>query len=83
MPLVFPVNYVLADESPVFRTAPGTKRRAGEGRAVCFEVDTIDPATRTGWSVMVVGWLDEVTRYDPALLAAVTASCPAASPAAG
>jgi nitroimidazol reductase NimA-like FMN-containing flavoprotein (pyridoxamine 5'-phosphate oxidase superfamily) len=64
-PLVFPVNYVMAEDSPVFRTAPGTKLRAGEGRPVCLEADAIDPATKTGWSVMVIGWLEEVTRYDP------------------
>lgn len=72
-PLVFPVNYAMAEESPVFRTAPGTKLRAGEGRAVCFEVDSIDPETRTGWSVLVVGWLEEVTRYDPYLYKTVVA----------
>ena len=66
-PLVFPVNYAMAEESPVFRTAEGTKLRAGEGRAVCFEVDDVDPQSHTGWSVLVVGWLEEVTRYDPDL----------------
>jgi nitroimidazol reductase NimA-like FMN-containing flavoprotein (pyridoxamine 5'-phosphate oxidase superfamily) len=65
-PLVFPVNFVLADESPVFRSAPGTKVRAGAGRAVCFEVDHIDAETKAGWSVLVVGWLEEVTVYDAA-----------------
>lgn len=65
-PLVFPVNYVLADDAPVFRSAPGTKVRAGVGRAVSFEVDEIDAGSKTGWSVLVVGWLEEVTVYDAA-----------------
>lgn len=42
-PLVFPVNFAMAGESPVFRTAPGTKLQA-EGRRVCFEVDEVDLA---------------------------------------
>lgn len=72
-PLVFPVNYAMASESPVFRSALGTKVRCGVGRPVCFEVDGIDDTTHTGWSVLVIGWLEEVTRYNPRLYETVTA----------
>ena len=72
-PLVFPVNFRMASDSPVFRSAPGAKMRAGEGRPVCFEVDAVDGETQTGWSVMVIGWLEEVTRYHPVLFEAASA----------
>lgn len=68
-PLVFPVNFAMAGESPVLRTAPGTKLQA-EGRRVCFEVDEVDVGTQTGWSVMVIGWLEEVNRLHPVMLGA-------------
>ena len=54
-PIVLPVNFALDGEGIVFRTGPGTKRRAIRGREVSFEVDVIDPFHRTGWSVLVRG----------------------------
>lgn len=42
-PVILPVNYALAGEAIVFRTAPGTKVGAGRGAPVCFEVDRFDP----------------------------------------
>ncbi len=62
-PSIFVVNYVLDDETIVFRTAEGTKLRA-DGHTACFEIDEIDRAHRTGWSVIAAGRLEEVTRYD-------------------
>ena len=63
-PLIIPVNYVLDGEAIVMATNPGTKLdAAGRGRA-CFEIDAFDRATRTGWSVIVQGPLEEVTPYD-------------------
>lgn len=64
IPLIFPVNYVLDGDVVVFRTAPGTKLD-GAGSPACFEVDALDRTTRTGWSVLVVGHLEEVTQYQP------------------
>ena len=32
--------------------------------AVCFQIDAIDPATRTGWSVLVKGRATEITHPD-------------------
>jgi nitroimidazol reductase NimA-like FMN-containing flavoprotein (pyridoxamine 5'-phosphate oxidase superfamily) len=63
-PSVFPVNYVLDGDAVVFRTAPGTKLAKGPRAKVAFEVDQFDRAGRTGWSVVVTGRLEEVTRYD-------------------
>lgn len=60
-PFIFPVNYVLDDQTVVFRTAPGTKLDgAGFGR-VAFEIDGIDDAAKTGWSVIVQGVGTEIT----------------------
>jgi len=66
-PIVFPVNFVLDRHMVVFRTDKGTKLDAAcRGSRVAFEIDGIDAATRTGWSVVVRGEAVEVT--DPAEL---------------
>ena len=55
-PDIFPVNYVVADESIVVRSAPGQKFAAATlGTAVAFEVDALDEATKTGWSIVCKG----------------------------
>jgi uncharacterized protein len=60
-PVILPVNHVVDRDAPVFRTDPGTRLdAAAEGAAVAFEVDAADEATRTGWSVVVRGTLDEL-----------------------
>jgi hydrogenase maturation protease len=62
LPAAFPVNYRLVDDSIVFRTAPGTKLTAAVDQAVVgFEVDELDPRTRSGWSVLAVGPSNVVT----------------------
>jgi len=55
-PMILPVNYVLDGQAVVFRTAPYgvLGRHAWNGR-VAFEVDHIDTATRSGWSVLATG----------------------------
>jgi uncharacterized protein len=63
-PRIFPVNYVLDGDTVVFRTAPGTKLDDGPRAPACFEIDAFDRTTRTGWSVLVLGRLEEVTAYD-------------------
>jgi len=68
LPAAFPVNYWLTGDAIVFRTAPGTKLNAAVNHTVVgFEVDEIDPATRSGWSVLVVGKSHVVN--DPAEIA--------------
>jgi len=60
-PAILPVNFALLDEEVVFRTDPGTKLTAAlMGVRVAFEADHADPATRAGWSVLVVGRAEEI-----------------------
>jgi nitroimidazol reductase NimA-like FMN-containing flavoprotein (pyridoxamine 5'-phosphate oxidase superfamily) len=67
-PIVFPVNFVLDRHMVLLRTDEGTKLDAAiKGSRVAFEIDGIDAATHTGWSVVVRGEAVEVT--DPAELA--------------
>jgi nitroimidazol reductase NimA-like FMN-containing flavoprotein (pyridoxamine 5'-phosphate oxidase superfamily) len=54
-PHIVPVNYGLAHDDVVFRTAAGTVLDAAEGTPVAFEVDGIDASARSGWSVCVHG----------------------------
>jgi uncharacterized protein len=71
-PVIFPINYVFDQDLVVFRTDPGTKLDAAtERESVAFEVDAVDEATRTGWSVVIRGTLAEIT--DPAHLARLRA----------
>lgn len=65
-PVVFPVNYLADGADVVFRVAEGTKL-AAVGRAhACFEIDDLDAERRSGWSVLVIGRLDEVGPSDDA-----------------
>jgi nitroimidazol reductase NimA-like FMN-containing flavoprotein (pyridoxamine 5'-phosphate oxidase superfamily) len=63
-PVIRPVNYVFDEpsQSVAFRTADGSKFHAMlvNGNAA-FEIDGIDPDSRTGWSVIIVGMTEEVT----------------------
>jgi nitroimidazol reductase NimA-like FMN-containing flavoprotein (pyridoxamine 5'-phosphate oxidase superfamily) len=59
-PLVFPVNFAVADKSIVYRTGSGTKLHAIHRSNVTFEVDEIDLVHLSGWSVMVKGVAQEL-----------------------
>jgi len=63
-PVIRPVNYVFDEpsQSVVFRTADGSKFHAMlmNGNAA-FEIDGIDPGSRTGWSVIINGMTEEIT----------------------
>ena len=63
-PVIFPMNYALDGEAIVMRTAPGTKLGTGGHRHASFEIDEFDRADHTGWSVVVVGRLEEVTEFE-------------------
>ena len=68
MPAVEPVSFALDGGGIVIRTDPGGKLAAAISRAVvAFEGDDLDPVTRSGWSVTVVGRSQEVT--DPGEMA--------------
>jgi nitroimidazol reductase NimA-like FMN-containing flavoprotein (pyridoxamine 5'-phosphate oxidase superfamily) len=60
-PLVFPVNYGVSGRRVIFRTGPGTKLHAAEGRPVAFEIDSSDALYHDGWSVLVTGRATEET----------------------
>lgn len=60
-PLVFPVNYAIDGDVVVFRTDPGAKLSGAPLRRVAFEIDGVDEAAGTGWSVLVQGYCYEIT----------------------
>jgi nitroimidazol reductase NimA-like FMN-containing flavoprotein (pyridoxamine 5'-phosphate oxidase superfamily) len=56
LPAIRPVTYTLYGRHIVFCTAPGFSLAHGvTGRVVAFEVDHIDHATATGWSIVATG----------------------------
>lgn len=56
LPAIFPVTFRFADDRVLFYTGEGTKLTAALHKAVvAFEVDALDPETRSGWSVHVLG----------------------------
>ena len=63
-PLILPVNYRMDGDAVVFRTDPGLKLDQGVRAHGCFEIDHFDRDERSGWSVIVAGRLEEVTRYE-------------------
>ena len=76
LPVVLPVNYVLLNDRIVVRTGRGTKLDAAtRNTVVAFEVDDLDFADGTGWSVLVTGVARELTA--PEELAMASASPPA------
>lgn len=60
-PLIFPVNYAADDRAVVLRTAPGMKLHESRMARVAFEIDEVDEADGTAWSVMVQGVAYEIT----------------------
>ena len=76
LPAAHPVIYLLDDEEVIFCTAVGSKLAVATGHQIVgFQVDEIDPYTRSGWSVLGVGQAYEVVM--PIRLAALTARQPA------
>jgi nitroimidazol reductase NimA-like FMN-containing flavoprotein (pyridoxamine 5'-phosphate oxidase superfamily) len=61
-PHVLPVNYAADDDGVVvFRTAGNSLLTAVAHQPVAFEIDGVDAAHRTGWSVAVQGEATELT----------------------
>jgi nitroimidazol reductase NimA-like FMN-containing flavoprotein (pyridoxamine 5'-phosphate oxidase superfamily) len=76
LPVILPVNFVLLGDHIVIRTGRGTKLDAAtRNTVVAFEVDEIDSADQTGWSVLVTGVARELTA--PEDITAVSSSPPA------
>jgi uncharacterized protein len=62
LPMIVPVNYVFHADQINFRTGAGSKlSTALRGEPVAFEVDGLDVADKTGWSVVVRGHAQVVT----------------------
>ncbi len=58
LPAIRPVNHIVDGQQVIFRTSASaeiTTAVDGTGTIVAFEADAIDPARRTGWSVVVIG----------------------------
>jgi nitroimidazol reductase NimA-like FMN-containing flavoprotein (pyridoxamine 5'-phosphate oxidase superfamily) len=54
-PEILPVNYALDGDSVLFRTAEGAVLNQASLTIVAFEVDELDPAMQSGWSVLMQG----------------------------
>jgi nitroimidazol reductase NimA-like FMN-containing flavoprotein (pyridoxamine 5'-phosphate oxidase superfamily) len=77
LPAIRPVNHLLDDGRIIIRTrltsAISSRARSADGIVVAYEADSIDPQTRTGWSVVVTGRAytltdpDQVSRYEQLL----------------
>lgn len=64
-PHVFPVHYRLDDYVVVFRAQPGTRSVQAHHHNVGFEVDRLDPASGTGWTVLVLGMAENIAGRHP------------------
>lgn len=69
---VFPVNFSLDNHSILIRTNAGRKLSWARDREVAFEVDSFDPRSRSGWSVVVHGSVTDLTDRAAELLATTT-----------
>lgn len=62
---ILPVNYVLADDSIIFRTVPDGQIFHHALNSMCaFEIDDTDEFFESGWSVVAIGRLELATRDD-------------------
>jgi uncharacterized protein len=60
-PMVLPVNYAVAGDTIVVRTAPGVLTAGVPGQSVAFEVDGFERWNRSGWSVLAQGYGRDIT----------------------
>jgi Pyridoxamine 5'-phosphate oxidase len=61
-PRIIPVNYAVRLDSVAFRSGQQTEVAGlALGRVVAFEVDQVDDFLRSGWSVLVLGKLAEMS----------------------
>jgi nitroimidazol reductase NimA-like FMN-containing flavoprotein (pyridoxamine 5'-phosphate oxidase superfamily) len=65
LPAVVPVTFALQDAAILTRTAADTRlAKAAKGAVLAFQVDELDAASRSGWSVVVTGVAELVTDAD-------------------
>jgi uncharacterized protein len=69
-PAIVPVNFTVADGFLWFQTTPGSRlAQESPDQRVLVEVDHVDPASHTGWSVVVTGVATSVSlEDDPGIL---------------
>lgn len=60
-PVVLPVNYAMAGQTVIFRTAPDTLLAGYLDGPAGFEADRLDETLSQGWSVLVTGRAVRVT----------------------
>lgn len=64
-PTLRPINFALRGDMLIFRTGEGTVLAAAHrGESASFEIDDIDAMEHTGWSVIAVGKLAELSADD-------------------
>jgi nitroimidazol reductase NimA-like FMN-containing flavoprotein (pyridoxamine 5'-phosphate oxidase superfamily) len=69
-PRIVPLNYALAGQWIITRTAPDTEvARFATNQTVAFELDQTDEYLQTGWSVLVVGELRVISAETLRMLA--------------
>jgi uncharacterized protein len=54
-PVIIPVNYLMHEETVMFRTAPYTVLAGHAWDQAAFEIDELDHDMRRGWSVLARG----------------------------
>ncbi len=65
LPAVQPVTFLLDNDAVLVRTGAGAQlASAARNAVVAFQVDQLDPESRSGWAVMVVGYAQEITDPD-------------------
>ena len=82
-PGIFPVNFVVDEQTIVFRTAEGTKLSALSNVRVAFEIDDYDPDSGQAGSVIVEGRAAEITDAGDRRRCARVAAVPVARRAEG
>jgi nitroimidazol reductase NimA-like FMN-containing flavoprotein (pyridoxamine 5'-phosphate oxidase superfamily) len=59
-PEILPVNYAIDGDAILFRTSENSVLNEASLANVAFEVDRIDTSTRSGWSVVVHGYANDI-----------------------
>jgi nitroimidazol reductase NimA-like FMN-containing flavoprotein (pyridoxamine 5'-phosphate oxidase superfamily) len=68
LPVIVPVNFTIDGADVVIRTGRRSRLAThAAGHVIAFEVDEIDAASRSGWSVVLTGYLQLIE--DPADIA--------------
>ncbi|MGQ0632964.1 MAG: pyridoxamine 5'-phosphate oxidase family protein [Sporichthyaceae bacterium] len=72
IPHIEVVNFVIDGRDPVFRIGVSSKLAAlGRGEHFAMQVDHLDPMTRSGWTVTVIGPVHPVSAEDTTRLGGV------------